>query len=141
MGSVMWVSGLTLARDLLRVPASGFRGSRGAIGQQPVAPLAVARLAFVQFGIVGFAQRRVRLIVEKGEKRVAPAARDRRHLVQRAAREGDRAAVGGAIFPAPEFGEDQVAALEFPVEVDRDRKAAVLGAGIDVVAVAMEMPA
>ena len=65
----------------------------------------------------------------------------RRHLVQRAAREHHRAADRRAVGAPPELGKDQVAAVIVAVEIDRDGEAAVLRPGIDVVAVAEEMPA
>ncbi len=61
--------------------------------------------------------------------------------MQRAAREHHGAADRRAIGASPEFGKHEIAALIVAVEIDGDGEAAMLRAGVDVVAVAEEMPA
>ena len=95
----------------------------------------------MQPGSVVLAQRRVGFAVEEGEEGIAPPARYRRDLMQRAAREHDGAATRGAIAAAAELRKDEVAALVVAVEIDGDGKAPMLRADIDVVAMAVEMPA
>src|SRR5580704_17114608 len=91
--------------------------------------------------IVGLAQRGVRLAVEKGQKGVTPTACDRRHLMQRAARENHGTADRRAIDLAVELRKLQIAAVVILVEIEGDGEAPVLRAGIDIVAVPIEMPA
>ncbi len=61
--------------------------------------------------------------------------------MQRAAGEHDGAAVRRAIAAAAEFRKRQVAAVIVVIEIDGDGEAAMLRAGIDIVAVAMEVAA
>src|SRR5580704_2049957 len=91
--------------------------------------------------IVGLAQRGVGLAVEKGQKGVTPAARDRRHLMQRAAGEHHGTADRRAIDLAAELRKLQIAAVVILIEIEGDGEAPVLRAGIDIVAMPVEMPA
>src|SRR5579863_4289917 len=110
-------------------------------GKQAVRLHGILRRGLMQPGVVGLAQRRVGLAVEEGEEGVAPAARYRGDLMQRAAGEHHGAAVRRAIAAGAELREDEIAAVIVPGEVDGDGEAPVLRADIDVVAMAMEMAA
>jgi hypothetical protein len=59
----------------------------------------------------------------------------------RAARKHHRAAFRRPVDPAAEFRKHQVAAFEIAVEIDRDREAPMPRAGVDIVAMAMEVAA
>src|ERR1700676_4212644 len=111
------------------------------LGEQAIRGAGVTEFGLQKFFIIGFAQCRIGLAVKEGEEGVAPAAGHRRDLVQRTAGEYDRAARRRAISAAAELGKNQIAAVLILVEVDRHGKAAVLRAGIDVVAMAIEMSA
>ncbi len=86
-------------------------GHRGALRKQPIGFDGVLRRSLMQLGVVRLTQSGVGLAVEKGEEGVAPAFCHRRHLMQRAARENNGAAVRRAVGTAAELRKDEIAAV------------------------------
>ena len=95
----------------------------------------------MEIGVVGFPPGGIGLIIEKRQESIAPAARDRRYLVKCPAGKYHCAGGGRPIGFSAEFRKQQVAAVVILVEIDRHRKTPMLGAGIDIVAMAMKVAA
>src|SRR5262249_21128142 len=74
------------------------------------------------------------------QKGVTPPARDGRHLMKRAARKHQGAAMRRPIGLPAELRKHQVATVIVAVEVNRDGKATMLRGGVDIVAMAIEVP-